>query len=493
MHASLRNPNRLLLVALALGLAADALFHGRALGLSVPIFVAAGLAALLWLARAEDRPPATANLWLGGSALLFAAFVALRDSPALTWLNLFALIGLLLLFAMSFRTEPVTRLSEWRAALNAMVATVEIAFYPAPLAAAAVGRIGAGRERGRAIMPVVRGLLLAAPVLFVFTALLAFADSVFAAMVEDVLNLDLPFDLGQAFNHALFAGAAGWLVAGGLLVALREHIPMPEAEMPNEGDTLPLPFVWRPPLGAGEALTVLVAVNLLFASFMLVQGAYLFGGLDTLERSGMTYAEYARRGFFELVLVAFLTLGLLWTLGGLTWRETHATQRAFNAACAAMVALVLGMLASAFQRMQIYQMAYGFTELRVYVPAFMIWLAAVLVLFVAALFAARPRLFIWGAFVAGLACMAALNLANPDALIARANIERYQTTGDLDAYYLNRLSADAMPEIGVAIPWLPPEFAEPLVEGLTQQRERVAQIAEESGWPAWNYGRASVP
>ena len=65
-------------------------------------------------------------------------------------------------------------------------------------------------------------------------------------------------------------------------------------------------------------------VDALFAAFMLIQGAYLFGGRDTLERTGMTFADYARRGFFELVTVACLALGFLWALALVARREQRA-------------------------------------------------------------------------------------------------------------------------------------------------------------------------
>src|SRR5581483_22778 len=127
--------------------------------------------------------------------------------------------------------------------------------------------------------------------------------------------------------------------------------------LPAEGDTQRLRPPRRPPiaLGAVETLTVLVAVDLLFGSFMAIQGAYFFGGLDSLARTGMTYSEYARRGFFELLAVACLALTMLCAFAGVTRRDEAWQRRAFDAACAAMIALVLELLASAFQRMLLYE------------------------------------------------------------------------------------------------------------------------------------------
>lgn len=497
MHSTLRSPDRLLLVALGLGLAADRLFAGGQLGINAPLVVIGLLAALGLLARAEGLRPTAANLWAGAGALLFAGFLAVRAEETLTLLNLCAAGGLLLLLAASFRAEPLHQMSALQTLLRSIVAGVEIAFRPAPLVAGGVGRLAASSDRARSLMPVLRGLLLAAPVVLVFTGLLASADSVFAAYVDSVVSLNLPFDLAEALWHSFAVAALGWLFAGGLAVALlpsmvrREAEGGAEAELPAEGDTARLKAAaapWRP-LGFTEAATVLLAVDALFGSFMAIQGAYLFGGLDTLARTGMTYAEYARRGFFELLVVAILALGLLWGTALLARRDGAAQRRVFNAASGAMVALVLGLLASAFQRMWLYQGAYGFTHLRIYTLTFMVWLAVVLVLFLAALLSDRPRLFTFGGMVSALAYLAALNVVSPDSLIVRQNVAHPTPSGVLDTYYLTGLSADAAPALVEALPQLSDADRAVVLHELALQREEAQQAWEQAGWPAWHMAR----
>jgi hypothetical protein len=339
------------------------------------------------------------------------------------------------------------------------------------------------------------------------------ADSVFASYVTQILSLELPFDLPELLAHVMLSAAVAWICAGGLLVALAgdarsplgsaveslcgwliglvHHVPA-SADMPAESATQPLIAPRRPPLSLGwvEALTVLVAVDALFGGFIAIQGAYFFGGFDTLERTGMTYAEYARRGFFELLAVACLALGLLCALAIATRRESAAQGRGFNAASAILIVLVLGLLASAFQRMLLYEQAYGYTQLRLYTHSFMIWLALVLGLFLLALLRAKPRLFVLGGFVSALAYLALLNLANPDALIVQENVARYHASGKLDSYYLSGLSADATPALVAAFGTLDGEARATLQGALGRQHARFAEAAEEQGWPSWHLGRA---
>jgi hypothetical protein len=516
MHPTLHYPNRLLLVALGLGLCADYLFYGRWLGVSVPLFVVLGLAALYGLSRAEGRLPTRANLWLGAAALFFALCVALRDTPFLAALNLLAALGLLLLVAAHYRSEALTRLPGWRILARALIVPTEISLRPAPLAIQSLGSIKIDAEQTRRLVPVGRGLALAVPVVTVFTGLLMAADGVFASYVLQITTLQLPFDPGLLLAHLAIAGTTTWFYAGGALTALASGdraalldragsyaaqlfggswgARQPAGELPAEGETRPLPELRRPLLTLGwiEAITVLVAVDVLFGSFMLIQATYFFGGLDTLDRTGMTYSHYARRGFFELVAVACLALALLWGLALLTRRDRLWQRRAFDIACAMLIALTFGMLTSAFQRMWLYEQAYGYTRLRLYTHSFMIWLALVLGLFLLALLRDRPRLFTFGGFVSALAYLAVLNLANPDALIVRENLARYQASGKLDAYYLTTLSADATPDLVAALPSLDDASRATLAEALIRQRELLTTAEAGQGWPSWSLPRAQA-
>ncbi len=490
MHHTFQSPNRLLLTALLLGVCADLLFFGRSIGISAALFVVLGLMALAWLSHVEERPPNRASVWLGAAASGFALLLALRETSLLSMLNACTTAGLLLMLAATFRGHPLGTLSWAQAMVHSLIVLVEAAFYPAPLLMHGARSVAEHSGHVRRLAPVGRGLLLAAPTLMIFTGLLAAADSVFAGYVSAVLTLHLPFDLPATLNHVLFTGLAGWLCAGGLLAALRNGPPGPvRTELPAEGDTQRLRPVVRRLLGFAEALTVLVSVACLFGAFMLVQAAYLFGGRDTLAQTGMTYSTYARRGFFELLAVACLALTMLLTLAALTRRDSRGQRYAFNIACATIVALVIGMLVSAFQRMLLYQAAYGYTHLRIYTLSFMIWLALVLLLFLVALFRAAPRLFSWGTFATALLYLAALNGVNPDALIARGNLARYHQSGTLDARYLATLSSDATPELVAALPALNGDAQTIIASALDAQRQRLERIETTSGWPAWHFGR----
>jgi hypothetical protein len=477
----IRNPSivRILLGGLLLGASVDLLFYGKALGISFPIWVLGLLAVLFWLSRGEDVVPAWSNLWIVAPLIFYAVMVCVRASPTLTALNVVTSLALLGLIAFYFAGDrladlpllgfPLVWLYTGLAAAARPVSLVRDGFDPAAL-----------REHGgRKLAPVLRGLALALPIVAVFAMLLASADLVFDNYLVRLFSLDILEDLPEYIVRAVIVLIAAWLISGALAVALhRGHRA--------EGIADRLNGLRRGWLGPVETQTVMIAVNLLFLAFVVIQFAYLFGGERNIAGGGavaiesFTYAQYARRGFFELVTVAVLTLGLLLSLERLTRLESPADRTRFKALGTGLMACVLVILASAFQRLSLYEAAYGYTELRLYSHAFMLMLGAVCGWFIVTLWV-RPDRFAIGVVVCALGLVIGLDLVNPDAFIARQNLARYAATGDIDLAYLSRLSADAVPVLVEARPVLAPSERAWMVPWYSTLPSRVS----DSGGGAW--------
>jgi hypothetical protein len=157
-------------------------------------------------------------------------------------------------------------------------------------------------------------------------------------------------------------------------------------------------------------------------------------------------------------------------------------RRLFRALATALVVLLTVVMASAVERMRLYTDAYGLTQLRLYALVFMLTLALVFGWMVVTLLRDRHRAFMPGAFAAGLAAVAALNVVNPDALIARVNLERHLDEGKrLDSGYIGSLSADATPTVLARLDELDPDARSYL---------RYEVAGDSRGWRTWNWARA---
>ena len=289
-------------------------------------------------------------------------------------------------------------------------------------------RVGGGSPARAALVVGVTSLLLLS-----FGALFASADPVYA----NVLNAVVPYRNAAAI--------LGRVVAFGLVTAAALAATY-TARRPPLFDTLaPAPAT---PLRRWEWATPLVILDVLFASFVAVELTVLFGGRrHVLSTAGLTYAQYARQGFWQLLAVTALTLALVAVAIRKADRASKPDATIVRALLGTLCVLALVIVASAIHRMSTYEQAYGFTRLRVFVTGTELWLGAVLLLVLIAGIRMSgswlPRAVLASAAIA----MLTLGAVNPDEYIARHNVDRYERTGQIDTAYLATLSADAFPAL----------------------------------------------
>ncbi|WP_405678205.1 DUF4173 domain-containing protein [Streptomyces sp. NBC_00868] len=403
------------------GLAA-ALLLGDGMGPGLLLAIVPAVVAAYAAARTARR---TARPWtvvwaIGCLALL--AVPALRDSA---WPSTLAILSAVLLGALALhgsRTWPGVLLSP-------------LGFFEA--AVSGVGwawsglrsRSGVSKDRW---LPVAKAGAVAVALLLLFGTLFASADAAFAdllgGLTPDISIGDGPLRILLFLVGALLALAAARTAAAPLRwdrIKVTPGRPRSRVE-------------WALPL---------VLLNLLFAGFNAVQLAVLFGGYDkVLESTGLSYAEYARQGFWQLLWATLLTLAVIAL--ALRWapRDGAGDRRFVRVVLGALCALALVVVASALRRMDLYVDAYGLTRLRVSVAAMELWLGLVIVLIMAAgVFGARwlPRA-VAGSVAAGVM---AFGLLSPDGTVAESNVARFQADGKIDLAYFQSLSADAVPAL----------------------------------------------
>jgi len=280
---------------------------------------------------------------------------------------------------------------------------------------------------------------------------LASADPFFGDWLDDLLSfLDIENVAEYLLRVALILMVANLLV-GAYVYALQAS---EDRKLVGEAKPILSPF-----LGIGESATILGSVNLLFVAFVTFQFQYLFGGERNINFAGYTYAEYARRGFGEMVFVAFLVLLLFILLSQVANRESRMERKTYSWLGVALFALVAVILASAYQRLLLYESAYGFSQIRIYSHTFMIWLGLLLAAIVVLEIKEHQRAFGLAMLGAVVGFAATLGAINVDGFIIHANLERarlgYELNGDPDSYryqevdfdYLVDLSTDAVPAL----------------------------------------------
>jgi hypothetical protein len=475
--------------ALVIGFGGIALLFGQPPG--VGYAVAALLAAVVWVALgfALGIRPSTAGLILIAVALFYSAMVAVRASPALLALNVLMGFALALLIAAIYLPGRLARMSLTDYAIALVMSGLAFIYQPFLLFFSDLPRARRTTGKRRRLAPVLWGVALAVPLLLIFGALFAAADAVFADFLQGMFAWVQ--DYPQLLARLILSLILSWLALGLARRAFTARKIPPALE-----DYANLDFLH---LGAPTAITALALVDVLFLGFVLVQAVYLFGGSDTLARTGFTYSEYARRGFFELVTVATLVLGLILLMDWLTRFVTGRGRLTINLLHGGLVTLTLVILASALFRMRLYQQEFGLTELRFYTTAFMVWLGILLVWLAITVLRVRApagdnpgrRRFAFGVLVASLALVVALDLINPDAQIARTNLTRAAAgVGQpLDAEYLAwTLSADAIPTSVAGLAAVSdPAVQTKLACGLKAQAEILTDRAARTNWRGANW------
>jgi hypothetical protein len=459
--------------AAALGLLADGLFNGVGLGVNVPLWIGALILAFVFVARRGRRPLGRQTVALLVVSFALSTMVAWRAAAALQVVPLAASLVLLLLALVIEDKARLRRASISALAVGLALGLREIARGVVVVPEQVPWRALAGRGTQEDARALGRAALIAAPLVLVFGGLFIAADSVFQDWVGELLSVDLP-----SVRRHLWWLVGGTTVSVGVLWCGLGPQPLSSSGPQLTDDRR---------LRAIELGVVLGALVILFATFVVVQIQYLFGGEEhVLTSTGVTYAEYARRGFFELVAVAVLLLPVLLAADWARARSGRSLTT-YRVCCGLLVLLLFVIMASAFQRLRIYIDVFGLTALRFYAAALLAWLAVGFTWLLWTLLRGRRNEFIGGAAFSALAALVVVIAVNPHGLIASTNLARAEEGRDFDVAHALRLSADATPTILGSIDALEDDDACEVAGTLLARWG-----APDRDLRSWNWGRASA-
>ncbi|MGW8958873.1 DUF4153 domain-containing protein [Paenibacillus sp. NPDC055715] len=476
--------------AIVLALVHQYLFYGHALGVSLPIFVILFYTYMYVYNRDRIR----LHLWMG--RLLFAVIVllsltyALFDNPVLYVLNALAIPALISVHMVVVLGEKRHSWSEpgiiGQALSHLFYQNLRHIVTPFRMFKTAAFR-NVKDERKRVLGKVMIGLLIALPLLFIIISLLASADGMFKELLSGIPSWIGTLSLGSGMLRLIwtcfFTFCFFCYLWGFVQPALRD----PEQEVQSwhglsertNGQVPyhePVAITFDPVITA----TVLIVMNLVYVVFVVLQFGYLFGAWEGALPVGTSYAEYARRGFGELVMVTGINFVLM--ISVLKWAEFGSSilQKMNRGLLYILVGCSGVMLYSGYTRLVMYEEAYGYTYTRYLVHAFMIFLG-LLLLIAAVRIHVRQLPLAKYYIVLALVAYVVVNYVGIDVRIAENNLERYRTTSVIDKEYLSGLSADAIP---LLIEFSRKEHG--AMDKLLQGR-LMSMTRGETAWPAFNW------
>ena len=468
-----------LVLASLLGLVGQLLFFHQPLGLNALLVTVLFLGAAL-AQRDPAVPLRRRDAWLPASALAFAAFCAVRADAPLLAFDAVAAVGCTAATVAAWSGVPVGALPVARVVAEVWSLAERAILGAADLLGPAWPRLRVAPRRFARASGYIGGVGLAVPFVVIFAVLFSSADAVFARSLENIFDLKRLAELLSEMPGRLFVALAiAWPAAGALAALWR----VPRDYVADQPRSL---------LAAETATVALVLVAALFAVFVVLQLAYLFGGRDTLDAAAIPYSAYARRGFFELIgavaLVGALLFALELVVGG--------RGRAYLGAALTLLALTAVVLASAWFRLDLYQQAYGWTELRIYAICAIAFLAVALAIFAWSVVRGRMSYALQPLAIASLLIALVANAIGPAAFVARANIARVldpsglpdDASRTLDADHLVALGGGAIVDLVSAFRGLP--LSQRLVADSALRRV-LSEVDEDRvpAWQGWNLER----
>ena len=280
------------------------------------------------------------------------------------------------------------------------------------------------------------GLLIALPLTCIVAALLCEADENMSAMLGNFLKIP-PDDILILVPQLLFGIIIGCLIYSALYSAVHKTIVLDSELSQKKAES----FRFIPNLMLYAAVTPVCVLYILYA---VSQINYFMGGFMGILAEGYTYAEYARKGFFELCWVCVINLAVIAGIGFFAKKTGSEKPLILKIYSIFLCFCSLFLAGTAIAKMFLYIRYYGMTRLRIYTTWFMI-------LLIIGFFVLIIRQFKYAinigkiAYIVFTVMFGLLVFSRPDEWITRYNADQYLAGNlkDFDEKVLDHMSSDA--------------------------------------------------
>jgi len=469
------------LLAFILGISVDYLFYGKPIGISFFVFISILIVFSLFLAKKFGQVLKRDQSFLLIPIILLSTGVFLRSSSFLVFFNIIGTVYLVFLFLDLFSSENLLKFyfSEY---FILPFSFLKKSFQEASsLIEEFWNLIQAKRRFGSPeLQSVVKGIIISLPILTIFIWLFASADIVFQKYLDELLKISIEPEI---VSRVLIVLVSSYFFVGFFAKIFEDQKP----------ETSPLKNNEPKFLGSIESSVILSLVSLLFLVFILIQLFYLFGGKTYVWgiEEYITYSEYARKGFGELIGVSIISFLLIYGIDKFGKKGNIFQKRTFKILTSILVLELFVIMTSSATRLSLYIDGYGFTFPRLLSFILLFWLFFTFLLFLYKIFSERKEtLFLHSIFCLTILFLIGLNIFNPDAFIAKKNIERYLQKKQLDIRYFNELSDDAIPEIVKIFETIEDEqIKSEIACYLIKRKENLIKSIETQDWQSFNLSK----
>lgn len=468
----------MLISCLAIGIFTDYLFYGKAIGISFPIFVM--IFYLIFFCNSRKIMKFEFNFaWLLTVPIFLLSFTTfIYSNVYFTFINCFAVMVLIVSQTLLLTSNNKY---DWYALgfiediiIGIFYRTLSHIKEPFLLISKAM-HIKVKSSKIKCLSKILIGLLISIPLVVIIISLLASADKVFGNLVNSMPNIfenvnihEFLFRTGFIIFMSITSFSYIWSI-------INTKIKKSEILYENQSGN----HNWDSII----VTTVLSLINVIYIVFVIIQFTYLFGGV---RPSGLTFAEYARRGFFELLLVTLINLCILLCDIIFTKRDSEILSRFTKFLDTVLIVCTIVMLVSAHVRMSLYEKAYGYTYLRVLTQAFMVFIFVLLITALLKVWRKDTKL-IDAYIIFAIIFYVAINYLNIDAIVANNNISVYKKgTQNIDVQYLDILSYDSVPSL---VKLMKSEKREISVKAENYLYLKKRELSKNTPWQSFNFSK----
>ncbi|MHC1683043.1 MAG: DUF4153 domain-containing protein [Clostridiaceae bacterium] len=466
------------LFSLLLGIAFDRLIIDKSFGISYPIFIGLCIGFFLWSMRDRMRVGKTFGRFLLIPIALLALSFTIHTKEVFYFLN-FLSVPILMITSSILIVNPSVRWDKTRFVAEIIRKSIVNVFKnitkPFTILSSSI-KIGKAVEMEEGKKQILIGVLISLPLLLILIILLSSADMVFGYYFANLTEIINNINTEEFLPHTIVT-----LIVSFYLFAYAWGFKSEEKSIDNK---VAAPVTsW----GMVTVTTVLVALNLLYLIFTVIQFSYLYGG-DKALPAYLTYAEYARKGFFELAAVTFINFIIVLSCLKYINKDNKSLLKIVHLLLTVLIIFTLNMLFSANFKLNLYEAAFGYTYLRVSVHLFML-LLFILCLVVAAGIWYRKIPIVKSIIVITLIAYTIINYLNIDGFIARKNIAHYNATGNIDVFYLTTLSYEAVPYLIELRDNSDSEVKTIIDENLKYRKE---VLNKQNSWTEFNFSKNKI-